>query len=177
MILKSLSETGQSSNEPKTQFVQGKNWTKSTKYFNENVFSCSSFVVKPFFFPLSKDTCDGLFRVWFPVWIHFFNTKIVTILFWFWMFRRQLQICLIVRIDLKTCLSVCAMAKKTDFVIPLTCFLICSSKMYTRVLTGQCWLIMPSWFIHLQACSFRAEAVQPWQIHKIWNYTTSISQL
>lgn len=27
--------------------------------------------------------------------------------------------------------------KKTDFVIPLTCFLICSSKMYTRVLTGQ----------------------------------------
>ena len=28
--------------------------------------------------------------------------------------------------------------KKKDFVIPLTCFLICSSKMYTRVLTGQC---------------------------------------
>ena len=39
-------------------------------------FSCQSFVVKSFFFPLSKDRCDGLLRIngfHFPARIHFFQ--------------------------------------------------------------------------------------------------------
>ena len=39
-------------------FVQVKKWTKSIKQM-KMCFSCQSFVVKPLFFPLSNDRCDG----------------------------------------------------------------------------------------------------------------------
>ena len=177
MILKILSETGQSSMSQKHNLSRVKTGQNRLNILTRMCFSCPSFVVKPFFFPLSKDTCDGLFRVnGFQCGYIFSARKLSPYYFGFGGFEDNSKFVWWCGSTWRPVYQ-SVQWQKNRFCNTTDLFSYIYQKKYTRVLTGQYWLMMPSCFIHLQACSFRAEAVQPWQIHKIWNYTTSTLQL